>query len=232
MTPKIHTFENDVALVEALAVRIAAILSRAVEARGQASLAVSGGRTPVNLYRRLSAMKLPWHDVIVSLVDERWVDEDHPDSNAALVKRTLLQGPAAGATFVGMKNADSDPANAQLEVSERLKEQILPLDVVILGMGDDGHTASLFPGAQGTTEAMSVSEPLLCRGIHIPGADYARMTLTVPALIEAGHRFLYITGQTKRAVLENALQPGSPAQLPVRAVLQAPVDTEIYYAAG
>src|SRR5690554_1422084 len=105
MSWQIHEFDNDGALISSLADRIGAILSRSVENSGQASIAVSGGRTPAGLYRQLSQMNLPWENIIVSLVDERWVDDTHPDSNAALVAQNLLQGPASAARFVGMKTA-------------------------------------------------------------------------------------------------------------------------------
>lgn len=230
MSWQIHEFDNDAALVSSLALRVGEILSRSVENSGRASIAVSGGRTPVALYRQLSQMALPWENITVSLVDERWVDDTHPDSNAALVTRNLLQGVASAARFVGMKTSAKEPVAAEQEVSARLSKIILPLTVVILGMGEDGHTASLFPGAKGTAQALSPDEPLVCRAIGMEGADYGRMTLTARVLLAAKHRLLYVTGPTKYKVLQNALVPGSVSELPVRAVLHSPVETEVYYA--
>lgn len=230
MSWQIHEFDNDAALVSSLSARIGDILSRSVENNGKASIAVSGGRTPAALYRKLSRMDLPWENIIVSLVDERWVDDTHPDSNAALVTQNLLQGPASAARFVGMKTSAKDPCAAEQEVSATLSKIIMPLTVVILGMGEDGHTASLFPGAKGTDQALSADEPLICRAISIEGADYGRMTLTARVLLTAEHRFLYVTGPAKYQVLQNALVPGSASELPVRAVLHGPAETEVYYA--
>lgn len=229
LTWQLHEFDNDAALISRLAARIQEILVRSVENHGRASMAVSGGRTPAGLYRQLSRMELPWKDITISLVDERWVDEIHPDSNAALVAQTLLQGPASAARFIGMKTDASDPEAAEEELSAMLSKTILPLTVVILGMGEDGHTASLFPAASGTEAALSPDEPLLCRAIRIRGAPYGRMTLTARVLLSAEHRFLYVTGHTKHRVLRNALIPGSARELPVRAMLHAPAETEVYY---
>lgn len=231
MSWTINEFQQDSELIAELAKRIGEVLVRSVNNRGKASIALSGGRTPADLYRHMATLDLPWQAITVSLVDERWVDESHPDSNAALIRNTLLQGPAAAARFVGMKADAETPASAEQNLDQTLRAAILPLNVVVLGMGEDGHTASLFPGAEGTAQALSATDPLLCRGISIADASYGRMSLTVPALLAAEHRFLYITGSAKRAVLGAALTPGGAAELPVRALLHAPqTHTEVYYA--
>src|SRR5690554_2488921 len=230
MSWQLHEFSDDKALIERLAARIGSVLTLAVKNRGHASIAVSGGSTPIALYRRLSTMTLPWQNIIVSLVDERWVDHDHVDSNAALVASNLLQNAAAAARFVGMKTSAGDPLAAQQALSVTLAARILPLDIALLGMGEDGHIASLFPHANGTRQALSLDDPLLCRGIELAGAPYGRMTLTAPGLLAASYRFLYVTGHTKYDVLRAASTPGPAIELPVRAVLHGDVHTDVYYA--
>jgi 6-phosphogluconolactonase len=223
-------FSTSEALVASLSKLIAGRLEAAIKTRGNASMAVSGGNTPGPLFKALSGIDLPWAQVTVSLVDERWVDEIHPDSNAALVRRELLQNYASTARLVTMKTHETDAFAAQKKVNCLLENSILPLDIVLLGMGNDGHIASLFPGAIGLTEALDLSDPALCRGMQIPGIPYTRMTLTLRALLSAGCRILQLHGESKKQTLLRALQPGPVADMPVRAVLQsAQTDIEIYY---
>lgn len=217
-------------LITELSKLIADRLSQAVEQHGRASMAVSGGTSPIPLFRALSRIDLPWHRVLISLVDERWVDEDHPDSNAAMVRRELLQNHAAAASFLAMKTPAHDAFEAQPELNEQLEANILPLDIVILGMGDDGHTASLFPDAEGLAEALNTQTPVVCRGISVVGMPYTRMTLTLRTILSARHCILHITGEAKKATLAQALQDGSEFKMPVRAVLKSEkLTTEIYY---
>lgn len=230
MTWTWHRYPHNRELVQTLAQRIVAGLLEAIEQRGRASLAVSGGRTPVSLFRALSSIDMPWSKVVVTLVDERWVPESHADSNAHLLRCHLLREHAAKAHFVGLKTDASDPFVAVDAVEARLLREVLPLDVVVLGMGEDGHTASMFPRAQGLNEALN-SAQRICYGIRPPVAPHARMTLSAATLLGAKHLFVHIIGASKRRVLEAALEPGPVSELPVRAVLhQSKVDTQIFYA--
>ncbi len=230
MTWMLHRYTDNDALVIALAQRIIEALVDAIEARGRAAMAVSGGTTPVALFRALSVADIPWSKVVITLVDERWVPENHPDSNAQLVRRHLLRERAAKARFVGLKSETSDPFLAVFDVEARLRMKVLPLDVVVLGMGEDGHTASFFPSAEGLDEALHSSERVCC-GIRPPSAAHARMTLSLATLLSARQLFLHIIGPNKKAILDVALTPGPVAGLPVRAVLhQSSVALEIYYA--
>lgn len=223
-------YARDADLVPVLAAEIAATLAAALQARGRATLAVSGGSTPRGLFAALAAMDLPWADITVTLVDERWVSPEDADANARLVREQLLQGPAASARFVGLTTTAATPFDAVGEVDARLRAQVLPLDVAVLGMGEDGHTASFFPGAAELATALSDTQHLCC-AIRPPHAPHLRMTLTLPCLLGASRLFLHLVGAAKRAVLEAAMQAGPVTALPVRAVLHnARLPLEIHYA--
>ena len=139
-----HEFKSPVLLAEGLALKVAKQLSDAIDARGTATLVVSGGRSPVAFFQHLAKQTLDWSNVVVTLADERWVPVEHADSNAGLLKRYLLQGPAAKAQFLSLYSATANLEQAA-EQADRLLAELPPIDVLILGMGDDGHTASLFP---------------------------------------------------------------------------------------
>lgn len=223
-------FDDNAALVSVLAARITQALAQAVQTRGRAALAVSGGSTPRTLFEALSVIDIPWSRITITLVDERWVPETDEDSNALLVRRHLLQHKAARARFIGLKTEAGDPFLASFDVEARLRTKVLPLDVAVLGMGEDGHTASFFPAAEGLDTALQDPQRMCC-GIRPPLAPHPRMTLSLHALLGAGHLFLHIVGAKKREVLQVAMTPGSVRGLPVRAVLhQSRVPLEIYYA--
>jgi 6-phosphogluconolactonase len=227
----LQEFENNRALVTALTNRIRDITIEAVARTSTASIALSGGSTPRVLYQHLANQAFPWRQVTVSLVDERWVDEDHPDSNARMIQETLLQHHAEAACFIGMKLPEEKAQEAEKVLHLLLKDHILPLDLVLLGMGNDGHTASFFPNAEGLTRALAPDNDTLCCALQPEGAPYARMSLTLRTLLNARYRILYITGASKHEVLEHAFQPGDITELPVRAILHNSQSlTEIYYA--
>lgn len=227
----IKTFDSNDALVAALAAEIVSILRAAIQRTGRASMAVSGGSTPKPLFARLAMTDLDWEKVTITLVDERWVEEDHPDSNARLVKDYLLRNQAESATFIGLKANQGDPFSAKEVVAQRLRSVSLPFDLVILGMGNDGHTASFFPGAATLARALT-DEGSLCCGVRPPAAPHDRMTLTLPTLLSARRLFLHLVGEEKWEVLQRAMESGSREELPIRAVLhQDQTLLDIYYAA-
>ena len=213
-----RTLADGTALAEGLADRVAEVLRQAIEADGQASLLGSGGRSPSPFFEALSARELDWQRVQVGLVDERWVAPDQEGSNEALVRRHLLQGPAAAATVLGLYQ----PA-ASLEEAARLAGRALaalkrPIDAVVLGMGEDGHTASLFPGSPNLALALAGTCAEPCMAMLAPVAPHPRISLTWPLLARARLRCLAIQGPAKLETLRQALR-ADPLRMPIRAFL-------------
>jgi len=221
-----HRFPDPTGLAQALAGEIKVDLEEALAVRGTASLVVSGGRTPVPLFTALRSETLDWARVRVTLADERWVDGSDPDSNEHLVRTTLLRDAAAAAQFTGLHNAAATPeAGAQWAWTS--VGRLRPFDVVVLGMGDDGHTASLFPGSQDIDGALDPSALPGCVAVHPQAAPHARLSLNIAALLESRRIILHIVGRDKWRVYQAALEHGSLNALPVRAILhqqQVPVD--------
>ncbi|MGQ9371011.1 6-phosphogluconolactonase [Azospirillum sp. ST 5-10] len=230
MPLEIATFDDRDVLADRLAAAVAGQLRAAVDARGRAALAVPGGTSPGPFLTRLGATALPWQRVAVTLSDERCVPADHPRSNQRLAAATLLAGAAGAARFVALHDAALPPDEALAARSAELMQTALPLDVCVLGMGDDLHTASLFPGADGLAAALDPAggRPLL--PIHAPGAPEPRVTLTAPVLRGAGHVHLLIVGSAKRDALERALACATVEEAPVRVVLDRPGPTTVWYA--
>ncbi len=193
---------------------IVARLSDAIDSRRPASLVVTGGTSPRPVYNRLARAALDWARVTITLSDDRWVPADHPDSNEALVRESLLTGPlGGGARFVGLVN-DAATAEAGLAGTERRLAGIRrPFDAVYLGMGDDGHIASLFPGRPEVGERRR-----LCVAGLAPVAPRQRISLTAPMLLDARQIVLMISRQ-KLPVLDRAREPGPASDYPVRLLL-------------
>ncbi len=214
-----------------LAARIASILSEAIRKRGRAVLVVSGGTTPVSVFEDLSGQDMDWSRIAVTLADERWVSPSDPDSNEGLVRRHLLKNRAANASFTGLYTGASQAGEAEGECEKRLKTFLPPIDVLVLGMGGDGHTASLFPGASRLKDATDLRQKRLCMAIKPPDAPHDRMTLTLSILLEAKHIFLHVAGEGKRQVLEKALSGGPREDMPLRFVFaESATPVDIYWA--
>lgn len=229
-------FENRAEMIAALQAECEAALRTAVEERGEATFMVSGGSTPEPLYKALSQVDLPWESVYVALVDERWVDFDHDKSNEAFTVKHLIQNKAAVANLVGMKNS-AETAEQGLDDCESAYQQLAqPFDITILGMGSDGHTASLFPHAQGLADALTPDSEQLCAAIiakqsEVTGAITERMTLTLAGLLRSKVLMLLITGDEKLAVLRAAQAGNDVSEMPIRAVLQQQqVPVVVYWA--
>jgi 6-phosphogluconolactonase len=214
-------------LADALADAVSADLRDAVAARGQASIAVSGGSTPTLFFRALGARAdVPWENVTVTLVDERWVPETSERSNARLVRANLLQGPAAAARFVPLYQGGAVPDPARTGAA--LAAVPTPLDVALLGMGNDGHTASFFPGGDNLRAALTGEGPVV--SMTAPGAGEPRVTLTLNRLLGARALYLQIEGEEKAATLRQAEGEGPVEAMPVRAILrQTAVPLTIYW---
>lgn len=207
--------ELDVALARFVATR----LSEALIAWGEASLVVSGGRTPTGFFQQLAQQPLDWSGISITLADERWVDESDEQSNARLVRQHLLQGPAAAARFIPLYHPAATPQDSADAACTALDTLDDAFDVVVLGMGDDGHTASLFPGSPQLDAALhDTGKPCLAVEASKPPRD--RLTLTAARLRHAHHIVLHVTGQTKWQVLGTALASGPMTEYPVRALIQ------------
>jgi 6-phosphogluconolactonase len=204
------------ALALAVADRLAADLRSALVGNDRVSLAVPGGTTPGPVFDLLSAAALDWARVAVVPTDERCVPPDHPRSNARLIRDRLLTGRAAAARFVPLAAAGDD-ARAELAARAAEVAALLPLSVLLLGMGEDGHIASLFPGADRLAEALAPAAPPVL-ALAAPAAPEPRITLTAPVLAGALVAHLAITGEGKRAALERA-RGLPPEAAPVRIVL-------------
>jgi len=235
MTPErgprinLHPFPDPGSLAQALAQAVADDLRDAIHVRNAATLAVSGGNTPKRFMQALSQQALDWSRVTVTLVDERWVPETSARSNAALLRGHLLQGPASAAAFLPLYRDLPNPEVALPDLERDLLTLPLPLDVVVLGMGDDGHTASFFPGGDRLAEALDPAGIARVLPMRAAAAGEPRITLTLPVLLAAGRRYLHIEGQGKREVLDHALASsqatgGAPIAQLLRQVL-APVET-------
>lgn len=216
----LFTFSDQEGLARNLAMAISSLLSRKIEDRGRAGLVVSGGRTPVSLFEALSRQDIDWSRVLVTLVDERWVPTTSKNSNQALVEAHLLKNRAKKATFLGLFVPDMAAKEAEKECSRRLKEAHFPFDVLVLGMGADGHTASLFPGAEGLREALEPASGQMCKAVRPKDAPFERMTLTLPAILSAENIFLHIVGRKKMEAFKRALEDGSSIDMPIRYVLR------------
>ena len=210
----IETYATGDELADAAAAAIAAQLGAGLAERGHAALVATGGRSPGPVYDRLSCADLDWAHVAVTLSDERQVDVSSPNSNAHLLRKRLFQGPAAAAQFLPL----SDYAEPALR-------RLMPFDAVMLGMGEDGHVASLIPGSPGLAQAMDPDGAALTAesppGFGNP--PLPRITLTLAALLQSRAIFLLIAGEAKRQVIEDA---AAGEHLPVRAILaqdRAPV---------
>jgi 6-phosphogluconolactonase len=197
-----------------LAEDLASTLDEAISARGQAFLAVSGGRTPRYVFDRLCEFDLDWERVTLTLTDERWVPVDHPASNEGLVRSFLLCGNAMAATFISLYCGKKSPEEGLAACENRLLSIPFPFDAVYLGVGTDGHIASLFPG----TPALDVCNSI-CVAIPSTESRLARMSLTSSSILNTRKLFLMFSGEQKHAIYNEAMKPGSCKELPLRMIL-------------
>ncbi|WP_412058270.1 6-phosphogluconolactonase [Bartonella sp. DGB2] len=223
-------FDIPTALASALADRVATELSIALVERQTVVLAVSGGQTPKAFFHQLSKADIDWRNVIITLVDERFVPPTHERSNEGLVRMHLLQHFAAKARFVGLYQPAITADLAAFSAANRIDALPKPFDVVVLGMGNDGHTASFFADSVRLGQALDLETRALVLPIHAKSAGEARLTLTLPVICQASFIALQIEGYDKLKVLERVLKGVSAYDMPVAAVLdnaQQPV--QIYW---
>ena len=229
---RIEVFDDMRGLNEAAAGAVVSALETGLRLNGTASLAATGGRSPGPVYDLMALAPLDWRRVRVTLSDERWVDPASPDSNARLVCERLLTHRAAEAVFHPLRGGEPDPETAARHASA-LFHSWPPLDAVMLGMGEDGHVASLFPGNPALDRGLDPAAPAC---IAVPAGEgrpppQARISLTIRGLITARLVVILTSGAAKRAVLDRALEGGDPHELPVRAVLQSAPAVRILWTA-
>tara|TARA_B100001094_G_scaffold333135_1_gene408922 strand:- start:1537 stop:2235 length:699 start_codon:yes stop_codon:yes gene_type:complete len=215
---KLCKFENKTLLERQLSEQITQILQAAILARGQASLVVSGGQTPVGLFKLLSQASLDWSKVWITLADERWVPPTDLASNEAMVREHLLQHQAAQAHFIPLWQA-GHPSDVIPQLEKSLHAiTAYPFDVVVLGMGLDGHTASWFP-CSAEIKQLWQQESYVAT-VQPQTAEHLRMTFTPKALLNAKNKFIHVVGQSKLDVLEQACKEPCVDLMPIRAVLE------------
>lgn len=228
---KLHSFIERSALDSALAAKVADLLVKGIAENGSASIAVSGGSTPKGFFLALSQKSLDWDKVTITLADERWVDGASDASNSTLVKQNLLINNASKANFFEIKLPGDLTSEAIDQLNSAAQEKLLPLDVLILGMGEDGHTASIFPCSDQINEALDLNNTNQFIKVIPQTAPHERISFTYRALIESKQVFLHICGENKKDVLALANNDSDIKKMPIRAFLNhSQIETQIYWA--
>jgi 6-phosphogluconolactonase len=227
--PTLQSFGHANALVSAATQHVARRLKDELAVHDRVTLVVSGGKSPAALFQALAKQPLAWERVTVTLADERWVPPDHTDSNEALVRKHLLQHRAAEAAFVPFWTGADTPEAAVPAVAAALAEVPHPFSLVLLGMGEDGHMASLFPGAETLLEGLTSKASVVAA--RPPRAPHRRLSLSLHALLDSRGILLMLSGTEKRRILEKALDEGSVETCPIRAILrQTTVPVSVFWA--
>jgi len=222
-TVKLHRLADGKALAASLARDVAERLRQAIAGKGEACLVLSGGRSPVPFLEKLASEVLDWSKVTVSLADERWVPVEHADSNAGLLARHLFKGAAAKARFVGLYHY-AENLDAAAALADQALATLPSIDVLVLGMGDDGHTASLFPASPNLHEGLDLQGTRRCLPMLAPSVPRQRLSMTLALLARAGFTALSVQGPDKLATLRAALAAADPTEMPIRAFLHDPLD--------
>lgn len=225
----LNSFEDKRSLVESLSKRILTNLNSAINEKGYATMALSGGSTPKKLFASLSNIDFPWEKVCVTLVDERWVDASSDASNERLIRENLMQNLAKELTFIPLKNSAISAKEGVTKLEETLESSCDALDVVILGMGADAHTASFFPHSRELEFALSTEN--LCCATTASVEPKERMTLSRSFLLKTKNLILHIEGENKKDVFEKATESSNFSSMPIISMMQQtkPI-LEVYYA--
>jgi len=205
-----HFFPNIEALSSRFADYAENILTAALERQQTASLVVPGGNTPRFYLPALARKPLPWNRITITLSDERWVEPTSGDSNERLVKTHLLEHLPENAQFIGLKTRHDRPDAALAEIDQRLQAIPKPFTLTVLGLGEDGHIASLFPGLRLHETSQPATENR-CIAVHPPIAPSLRISLSLEALASSQHIALVVTGKTKRQLLDTLEKQADPA---------------------
>jgi len=230
--PQRRDFADGATLANAFAQWTARLLQNSVDERGEALLIVSGGTTPARYFATLATQPIDWTRVTVAPADERRVPDDSPRSNARLIRETLLRDRAAAARFAPLADSRLSPDQELAAANARIADLPLPADLVVLGMGEDGHTASWFPGADNLAEAINPGARALVVPITAPGAPEPRLTLSARVILRARALALQIEGPGKLATLDRALESGPVEQMPVRVALREAAERLTIFAAA
>jgi 6-phosphogluconolactonase len=219
-------FDSEEVLEKKLATSVSKQLNIALKEKNKACLAVSGGKTPVLFFKELSQQELDWAKVTVILVDERWLATDHKDSNEKLVRDNLIKNKAKQAYFLGLKNNADRPSEGIMDCETQLRTQVEELDVVVLGMGLDGHTASWFSGSEQLPALLDTDTAAWCLPIEDEFLPQPRMSLTWRFIKRASKIYLHFSNNKngndkaddKNGIFEKASE-GISEQLPVSHIL-------------
>lgn len=228
-TISLHRHGTTADFAAAIADRLATELATGLAGRGKSSFAVPGGTTPGPVFDDLAKRDLAWSQVTVTLTDERWVPVDDAASNEALLRQRLLTGKAQAASLIGLKSAAATPSAGIAEIEQRLAGVPSPFDVILLGMGGDGHFASLFPNMPATPEGLDLTTPRRCVVSDEAINGQPRISLTLPFLLQSRVILLSVRGADKMQVIDRA-KTATPADLPIAALLhQDRTPVEIHY---
>ena len=208
-----YRFDSREAASLAAAERLVAALNRRIEAQQKASIVVSGGSTPHDCLAKLAGMDVDWASVHVALSDERYVSATHDDSNERMVRETLLVGQAAEASLLPMYKEGVDVSDRAVEIDADIRSLPFPFSAVLLGMGTDGHFASLFPDTEGLEQGLDPDSGVLCMPVSTVASPHPRLSLTMAALSRTDEIVLLIFGEEKREVLNKALESDGPSPI-------------------
>ena len=203
--------------------RIGQLLIQSIAENGCASIAVSGGRSPIGLFEELSKINLDWSKVELTLVDERWVDAKNEDSNELLVRKHLIKNKATQVKFFPIKSSEKSVKEGQILYEKVLQQVKLPFDVIVLGMGDDGHAASLFPCCKELSQAMDPDNQQKCIVTKPKNAPYERISLTFSTISKAKNLILHMRGSSKLHTFEHAMTLKDAKKMPIYAFIEQPL---------
>jgi 6-phosphogluconolactonase len=221
---EIKKFENKKNLESTLLLKISTCISDAIKKYGDARFLLSGGSTPMNLYSLLSEETIEWEKVKIGLVDERFVPKENLFNNETQIKNNLLKNSAKFATIFGMVyNYENEMLNLKM-VNQQYKTFFERIDFTILGMGEDGHTASLFSGDKESEELMNTSN-MGVFSTKSPSFPYNRITCSKELIAKSNYIALFINGENKFNVLKNSIE----TQVPISYFVKNSKNMEIYY---
>lgn len=219
-----NKYDNAESQINGIINHLLQLITKLLETKSELCIAVSGGKSPIGLFNKLSQQDIDWKRITVTLVDERFIPTDNQDSNENLVKAHLLKNMAKAAKFIGLSNTTM----ALESVIDNLNINMPEIDIAILGMGEDGHTASIFPCCKELESASELNSTQRYIATNPTTANYQRIGLNMSALIKIPHLILSINGNKKLEVLEDALKI-EKNQPPIGLLLSNRPDTKIFW---